>query len=182
MKRTLLPHTTEDVPFITAVHIIMEKTNAKTQDCFLELIDLDTKAVVMSRYENMLQSGRPPKMGTRHVAVEDSSQGDLMKELFHRAHCIAWDDIYGFPIKTQLTDPYGAGFMGFLTDEELHMVVRYTLDPDRVSRSSYLEGIDADDLQNPYSGKCLQRTFESMMMILGKVNTSSVFAFAMLLF
>lgn len=131
MKRTLLPHGGNE-GFILAIHIVMERTNTKTQDCFVEIDNGDTMKVVMARYNSMLQSSRSPKMNTRHVSVEASSQGKLMKELFPRAHCIRWDDECGVPVRTVNDDVYSSGFRGFNTNEELFMLVKYTIEPERV--------------------------------------------------
>lgn len=138
MRRNFLPHGNEYSgagPFIVGVHVIMERTNAKTQDCFVELADTDIKRVVLGRYNEDLQSSFPPKIGYRHVNVEDSDQGEMMTEIFPRAKCIAWGNVQCFPVKTYNLDPYGSGFNGFLTDEELFNLVRYTQDPTRVSRA-----------------------------------------------
>ena len=138
MRRNFLPHVNEYSsagPSIVGVQIIMERTNAKTQDCFVELADINTKRLVFDRYNEDLQSSFPPKIGSRHINIEDSDQGEMMAEIFPRAKCIAWGNVQCFPVNTYNLDPYSSGFNGFLTDEELFNLVRCTQDPTRVSRA-----------------------------------------------
>ena len=140
MKKHFLLHGAGDEvqggsPNIVAIHIIMEKTNAKTQDCFVELIDEETKSLVLSRYGQMGTDLQIPKLANRPITVEDSSQGDLMRNIFCRANNLQWVKGTGIPVMRR-TNPaqnmFSGGFRGMVTNEELHLIVRYTLDPSRV--------------------------------------------------
>jgi hypothetical protein len=136
MRRFFLPYVPDDSygpSHIVAVNIIQERTNAKTQDCFVEVADTGVKRVVLSRYNAMMRDSRAPRMGNRIISVEDSNQAELMHEIFSRANCILWETERGFPILKTNNDAWRSGFFGFLTHEELFLLVRYTTDPDRVS-------------------------------------------------
>jgi hypothetical protein len=82
------------------------------------------------RLNSISESGRPPRLGHRHVDVTLSSQDALLKDLFPRAKCIEWRG--GYPILVPNTDPYSSGYKGFLTSEEILGVVRHAEQPHRV--------------------------------------------------
>ena len=90
----------------------------------------DAKAAV-DRVNRIQETGRPPRLGNRHVDVEVSSQDALLKDLFPRARCIKWQN--GFPVLLPNTDPYSSGFTGFLTSEEIVGCLRHAEIPHRVS-------------------------------------------------
>lgn len=137
MKRTLLPHSKDDGASIVNINIVIERTNSKTQECFVELDSEDTMKVVMSRYNSMLLESRAPRMGTRLITVDGCSQGGMMKDVFPRAACIVWDEKTGLAIRTVNDDMYTSGFRGFTTKEELFVLVKYTTEPDRVSSTLF---------------------------------------------
>ena len=176
LRKEFLPHNNEAIgagrPSIVAIHIIMERTNAKTLDCYVELDHVNTKLVIMDRYAQLMSYSRSPKIGPRHVSIELSDQGELMREIFPRAKSIAWGNVQGFPVKIYNNDPYSTGFQNFLTDEELRALIRYTRNPERVSGASCALDVDADNSQNPYGNKCTQRAYETMIMTVEKVSCS----------
>jgi hypothetical protein len=173
LKRNFFFHDTNaagaKVEHAVAVHIIMERTTAKTEDCYVELSGEEAESVMWNRYAGLLSEFSVPKLNNRHITLEKSSQEELMKQIFPRAHCIDWNNEYGIPVKVRNFDWYSAGFSGFLTQEELNMLVRHTLEPDRVSGALKNVPTQLNFVQSPYSGRCMQRSFETMMSMLEKV-------------
>jgi hypothetical protein len=116
-----------------AIHIIMERSTAKTMDCYIEFMTPKDAEDTVRRLNSISESGRPPRLGHRHVDLTVSSQDALMKDLFPRAKCIEWRE--GFPHLVPNTDPYSSGYKGFLTSEEVLGVFRHAEQPHRVSIS-----------------------------------------------
>lgn len=107
----------------------MERSTAKTMDAFVEFKSLkDAEATV--RRLSFTESGRYPRLGTRHVDISLSSQDELLHDLFPRAKCIKWQD--GIPQLLPNDDPYSAGFQGFLTSEEIRGLLSHAHNPSRV--------------------------------------------------
>lgn len=115
------------------IHIIMERSTAKTMDAFVEF-KTQKDAEAAARRLSFTESGRYPRLGTRHVDIGLSSQDELMHDLFPRAKCVEWQN--GMPQLLPNNDPYSAGFQGFLTSEEIRGLVSHALVPARVSTSS----------------------------------------------
>ncbi|KAL4883856.1 hypothetical protein BJY04DRAFT_215750 [Aspergillus karnatakaensis] len=132
------------------IHIIMERSTAKTMDCYAEFQTPDDARNTVSRINRIYETGRAPRLGNRHVEVELSHQNELLKDLFPRAKCIAW--IKGMPFEIDNTDPYCSGFSGFFTSEEIILAIRHAEIPHR----------------SPFCDKCPQRTFESTISTLHK--------------
>jgi len=117
------------------IHIIMERSTGKTMDCYIEIVNPEVAAVAYERGFGLVQC-KHPKLGQRHVTVELSSMGALLKDLFPRARSIVWDDeAFGAPKPVETTDPYSSGFRGFFTAEEMAGVVRHAEYPQRVCLS-----------------------------------------------
>ncbi|KAL1881510.1 Actin-related protein 2/3 complex subunit 4 [Paecilomyces lecythidis] len=159
----------------SAIHIIMERSTAKTMDCYVELETPQDVQDTVFRINRVQELGRPPRLGARHVDVEISSQDVLLKELFPRAKCVVWRD--GRPQVMPNTDPYSTGFQGFFTGEEIVGMVRHAETPQRVSITLLLQydtGIIWDiaessySPQSPFASKCPQRTYECMISTLYK--------------
>lgn len=110
-----------------AIHIIMERATAKSNDCFVEFETFDAAAAEADR----LQSGRR-LVGHRRARIELSCQEALMDELFPRAKCVTW--IGCEPDVRENKDEYLSGFQGFVTGEEMHATARIAQNPQRVSR------------------------------------------------
>lgn len=121
----------------SAIHIIMERSTAKTMDCYVELETPEDVQDTVTRINRVQELGRPPRLGARHVDVEISSQDVLLKELFPRAKCVVWRG--GSPQVMPNTDPYSTGFQGFFTGEEMVGMVRHAETPQRVSATSLLQ-------------------------------------------
>lgn len=115
--------------FGTPIHIIMERSTAKTFDCFIEFIN---EAAARDAFEwvNHCLPVHSPRLGSRHVHVEMSSHDELLQTIFPRAKCVTWQN--GMPVVRQNTDPYSTGFQGFLTTEEMYCMIRHAEFPRRV--------------------------------------------------
>ena len=100
-------------------------------DCFVEFQTVDSVYDQIRRHDNLVQSGRHPKLGSRHVHVEFSDQNELLAEMFPRAKSIIWQG--GAPGVITNDDPYSTGFKGFFTKEEMVGLVRHAQCPQRVS-------------------------------------------------
>lgn len=113
----------------TSVHIIMERSTAKTMDCYVEFIS-EKDAREALTWLNAGLPANPPRLSNRRVDIEISSQDALLKELFPRAKCIIWKN--GVPHLVPNTDPYSVGFQSFFTEEEVFCMVRHAEMPRRV--------------------------------------------------
>ncbi|PLB33505.1 uncharacterized protein BDW47DRAFT_121172 [Aspergillus candidus] len=133
-----------------AVHIIMERSTAKTMDCYVEVQTRENAHETVTRINSIYETGRAPRMGSRHVAVEVSSQDALLRDLFPRAKCIIWND--GIPTELRNMDRFSTGFCGFFTSEEIVGAIRHAEIPHR----------------SPFGAKCPQRTYESTISTLYK--------------
>ncbi|KAL4977869.1 hypothetical protein BDW66DRAFT_165294 [Aspergillus desertorum] len=133
------------------IHIIMDRSTAKTMDCYVEFQTVRDAHETVERINRLHDNGRVPRLGGRHVDVEVSDQDALLKDLFPRARCIKWEA--GMP-KVQPNDDQLAcsGFNGFFTSEEIIMAIRHAELPRR----------------SPFSEKCPQRTYESTISTLHK--------------
>ena len=152
-----------------AVHIIMERSTSKTMDCFVEFQTVQAAADQVRRQENLAMSGRIPRLGTRHVIVEMSTQDALLADMFPRAKRLLWQN--GYPRVMTNFDPYSSGFSGFFTKEEMTGLVRHAEYPQRVSRwYEWVSPVANMKAQSPFSVKCLQRTYECMISTLYKVS------------
>lgn len=108
----------------------MERSTAKTMDCYVELLTQADAEEALS-WVNRNLPAHSPRLGDRHVHVEMSSQDALLREIFPRAKCVLWKN--GIPEIQPNTDRYSTGFQGFLTNEELFCMVHYAEAPKRVS-------------------------------------------------
>ncbi|KAE8349928.1 hypothetical protein BDV28DRAFT_160061 [Aspergillus coremiiformis] len=112
-----------------SVHIIMERSTAKTMDCFVETETQEAARATVKRINSIYETGRAPRLGLRRVDVELSSQDALLKELFPKAKCISWER--GIPRKVRNVDRFSTGFSGFITSEEIVGAIRHAEIPHR---------------------------------------------------
>ncbi|KAL8755900.1 MAG: hypothetical protein Q9184_004662 [Pyrenodesmia sp. 2 TL-2023] len=131
------------------IHIIMDRTNGKTMDCYVEFF---SHGDAQAAFNKCLLRGNQLRLGDRVVDVCLSTQDELLKEMFPKAKNVEWS--HGRPIVKDSTDPYNSGFKAFVTNEELLQLVSYAEKPHRSN----------------YTQKCLQRPYESMISLLSKVN------------
>ena len=117
-----------------SIHVIMERPTSKTMDCFIELLTPEAAADAFQKHENLVMSGKHPRIGTRHVEVLISSQDELLTAIFPRARGIVWEN--GIPRKIENHDPYSTGFKSFFTREEMIGMFRHAETPQRVRTPS----------------------------------------------
>lgn len=114
------------------VHIIMERVTSKTLDCYVEFVSFSEAVAAVQRYETNRSGGRGGRLGQRHVEVELSSQEQLMHDLFPKAKNVIWHGSRPEIRPANPHDPYNSGFQGFVTREELVMLVKHVEAPQRV--------------------------------------------------
>ncbi|KAJ6008629.1 hypothetical protein N7522_003645 [Penicillium canescens] len=132
------------------IHIMMERSTGKTMDCYFEFITQELAERVAARLRVAYDARSAPKMGSRHVEVELSSQNALLKALFPLAKCVTWEN--GSPVLLENVDKWSTGFDGFLTDEELFCLGRHSDAPHR----------------SAFASKVPQRCYESIITTIWK--------------
>jgi hypothetical protein len=118
------------------VHIIMERVTSKTMDAYVEFCTLEDAMKAVERHHLNIMNGRVSRLGDRPVDVELSDQGCLMKDLFPLAVGIFWDGSRP-EFKAQKPDQPWENFKGFISEEEMTMLVKHVEVPHRVSRSLF---------------------------------------------
>ncbi|KAL9018459.1 MAG: hypothetical protein Q9185_004236 [Variospora sp. 1 TL-2023] len=131
------------------IHIIMDRTNGKTMDCYVEFF---SHGDAQAAFNKCLLRGNQLRLGDRVVDVAMSSQDELLREMFPKAKNVEWS--HGRPIVRESSDPYNSGFKAFVTNEELLQLVSYAEKPHRSN----------------YTQKCLQRPYEGMISLLSKLT------------
>lgn len=114
------------------VHIIMERVTSKTLDAYVEFISFTEASNAVQRFDMNRVGGRGGRLGQRHVEVELSSQEQLMKELFPKAKNVKWIGARPEIIPRDPDDKYNSGFQGFVSHEEMVMLVKHVESPQRV--------------------------------------------------
>ncbi|CAG8955948.1 hypothetical protein HYFRA_00008802 [Hymenoscyphus fraxineus] len=135
-----------------SIHIIMERVTSKTLDCYVEFTSVNEAIAAVDRFQSLKMAGRSGRLGPRHVEVELSSQEDLMRQLFPKAKNVKWVGISPTIIPKDPNDKYNSGFQGFISNEELVMLVKHVEYPQR----------------SPFSRDCPQRPFECLISTLSK--------------
>jgi hypothetical protein len=115
------------------IHIVMERVTSKTLDCYVEFVNFNEALAAVNRFEGNRNGGRSGRLGQRHVEVELSSQAALMKELFPKAKNVSWNGAKPVIARVDPNDKYNSGFQGFVSKEELVMLVKHVEAPQRVS-------------------------------------------------
>lgn len=134
------------------VHIVMERVTSKTLDAYVEFVNFNEAVNAVNRFEINRSGGRGGRLGQRHVEVELSSQEALMKDLFPKAKNVQWRGSHPVIIERDPNDRYNSGFQGFISKEELVMLVKHVEAPQR----------------SPFSKDCPQRPFECIISTLLK--------------
>ncbi|KAH7336225.1 hypothetical protein BKA65DRAFT_403028 [Rhexocercosporidium sp. MPI-PUGE-AT-0058] len=134
------------------VHIVMERVTSKTLDCYVEFINFNEAVNAVNRFEANRTGGRGGRLGQRHVEVELSCQEQLMHDLFPKAKNVTWSGSRPIIKPRDLNDKYNSGFQGFISKEELVMLVKHVEAPQR----------------SPFSKDCPQRPFECLISTLLK--------------
>ncbi|KAI1457362.1 hypothetical protein F4805DRAFT_457927 [Annulohypoxylon moriforme] len=133
------------------VHIIMDRTTSKTNECYVEFPSFDEAVSAVSRYQNAIDNGaHVPKIGSRNVEVTISNQAKLMQKLFPLAKGIVWEEM---PFRIIRDSPHSwDNFKGFVTEEEMTMLCKH------------IEGYN-----NPvFAKKCPERPYECMISTIKK--------------
>ncbi|GAB7344884.1 hypothetical protein MBLNU457_3323t3 [Dothideomycetes sp. NU457] len=133
-----------------AIHIIMERASGKTMDAFVEVETHNDAVAIVDVFNQRVSQRRGPRIGNRHVEIEVSSQAQLMQTLFPRARSMTWQGQE--PCVDNTGDEFSSGFLGFLTQEEITMLVKHAEVPQR----------------SPFAQRCLHRTYESIISTLWK--------------
>ncbi|RPB14706.1 hypothetical protein P167DRAFT_40286 [Morchella conica CCBAS932] len=131
------------------VHVIMDRSTGKTMDAFVEFLNAKDAWKCVARRKSRV-------LGNRHLTLDVVDPSDLMKEIFPRAKGIVWDGV----IPAVLQDQSGLSGMNpvILGREELVLIVAHAKTPHR----------------SPFSRKCLQRPFQSLLSIVSKFPWFSV--------
>ncbi|KAJ2972762.1 hypothetical protein NQ176_g6970 [Zarea fungicola] len=133
------------------VHIIMERVTSKTMDAYVEFMTLEDAMRAVEKHNLNQLAGRPCRLGDRPVELSLSSQASLMKDLFPIAAGVFWKgstpEIQPFNPK----EPW-SNFKGFISEEEMIMLVKHVEMPQR----------------SPFSKECPQRPYECLISTLRK--------------
>lgn len=111
-----------------SIHIVMCRVTGKTLDAFVELRSTNDAVRVVERHMRCCARGRPSRLGDRLVDISMSNQKELMKALFPKANGVEWTDDEPIISKEGMLS-----FRGFVTEEELTMLVKHVENPHRVS-------------------------------------------------
>lgn len=134
------------VDSLEGIHIIMTRVDGKTHDAFVEFENLTAAMNAVSKLEgrNGGSGGAASadngsarggninnRVGDRLVVASLSSQATLMEALFPNARGVRWaGSVPQFPMQSD-AEPWKR-FKGFMTLEELSMLVKHVEFPQRV--------------------------------------------------
>ncbi|KAI0506184.1 hypothetical protein F5B22DRAFT_639406 [Xylaria bambusicola] len=134
------------------VHIIMDRVTGKTQDAFCELSSLNAAIEIVERFAKGAENGRLPRLGSRVVEIDLSSQTTLMKTVFPSSkNGVQWK---GTRPQLVTSSAYAwENFSGFFTEEEMVMLRKHVDNPQRTV----------------YARICPERPYECMISTLRKI-------------
>lgn len=115
------------------VHVIMDRVTGKTMDAYIELINMKEAVAAVNAKELNRKGGRGGRLGNRFVDLEVCGQDRLMKALFPKAKNVHWNGEIPQIFPPNQNDPYNSGFKGFVTSEELVLLVKQVENPSSVS-------------------------------------------------
>lgn len=110
---------------------MMCRVTGKTLDIYVELQTSADASRAVARHLDNCAAGRPSKLGDRQVDVHLSDQAGLMKMMFPKAHAVHW--VGSVPAVPEKSISRYQTFRGFLSDEELTMMLKHVENPARVS-------------------------------------------------
>jgi hypothetical protein len=110
----------------------MDRVSSKTNDAYVEFVDRVDAVNAMARFRKLKSGEKPPRLGDRTIIMEVCDQADLMKDLFPRANNVVWDDNIPLILPDRTDRVYG-NFRGFISEEEMVMLVKHVDAPYRVS-------------------------------------------------
>jgi hypothetical protein len=149
------------------VHIIMDRATSKTMDAFVEFQTMEDAIRCAERHHQFAQTGRVSRLGDRPIEVELSSQAALMRELYPLARGVFWDGATPNILPPCAREPWG-NFKGFISCEEMVMLVKHVEVPHRVSFCIHASSTQSLTAQSPFSKECPQRPYECLISTLGK--------------
>ena len=112
----------------------MCRVTGKTLDIYIEVQTPADATRAVDRHLDNCAAGRPSKLGDRQVDVHLSDQAGLMKVLFPKAHAVEW--VGNVPAVPEQTVSRYQTFRGFISDEELTMMLKHVENPSRVSNGA----------------------------------------------
>lgn len=115
------------------VHIIMERVTSKTMDAYVEFMTLEDAMRAVEKHNLNQLAGRPCRLGDRPVELSLSSQASLMKDLFPIAAGVFWKGSTPEIQPFNPNEPW-SNFKGFISEEEMIMLVKHVEMPQRVSK------------------------------------------------
>ncbi|RKF58256.1 hypothetical protein OnM2_068056 [Erysiphe neolycopersici] len=115
------------------IHIIMDRITSKTLDCYVEFINFNEALNAVNRFEQNRSEGRCLRLGQRYVEV-----GISIPKIIPR----------------DPNNKFNSGFQGFVTKEELAILMKHIEFPQR----------------SPFAKKCPQRPFEFIISTLFKLK------------
>lgn len=113
------------------IHIVMDRATRKTMDTYVEFETLEDAMKTAERLHQNVLNGRPNRLGDRPVDIELSSQAVLMRDLFPVARGIFWDGAVPRIQPYSQAEPWN-NFKGFISTEEMNMLVKHVEVPHRV--------------------------------------------------
>ncbi|KAI0012034.1 hypothetical protein F4779DRAFT_635121 [Xylariaceae sp. FL0662B] len=134
------------------VHIIMDRVNSKTMDCYVEFVTLQDALNAVKRHQDGIQHGRTARIGSRTAELELSSQAQLKKDLFPVAKGVDWNANPQHIITTNSIYSW-ENFKGFVSEEETTMMFKSVDSPQRAQ----------------YLTNSPERAYESMISTLKKL-------------
>ncbi|KAK6533251.1 hypothetical protein TWF694_002205 [Orbilia ellipsospora] len=121
--------------------------HGKTMDCFLEFLTVGgAERFVQWRYNN----NRRCILGGRHISLELVPERELMAWLFPKTRGLLWDDTGSLIVDESCKSSKAQ--LEIISREELVMILGHARTPHR----------------SPFSRKCLQRPYESLMSVITK--------------
>ena len=111
-------------------------------DAYVEFMSLDDAMKAVEKHQNNKAAGRLCRLGDRPIEVELASQADLMRDLFPIARGIDWHGATPQMKPINPTEPW-ENFKGFISEEEMIMLVKHVEVPNRVSNPKFAKRIFA---------------------------------------
>ncbi|OTA58653.1 hypothetical protein K449DRAFT_424342 [Hypoxylon sp. EC38] len=124
------------------VHIIMDRTTSKTNDCYVEFNTLHDAINAVNKHRMAVDSGRHPRIGKRSVELTLSSHGKLMKNLFPFAKGFTHNSFYPWE-----------NFKGMITKEEMISLCKHAECPNH----------------SPFALNCPERVYECLISTIMKM-------------
>lgn len=114
----------------------MERVTSKTNDAYVEFMSLQAAVNAVEKHHRCQANGRLSRLGDRPVELELSSQAALMQDLFPLAKGVRWDGPTPVILADHPTQPWNC-FKGFITEEEMTMLIKHVEIPQRVGHPRF---------------------------------------------